>query len=158
MARVSIYVSDELKARMSEAGDALNWSDIARPAFETALAAFNHRKGQNMQTAIQRLRASKESEQQQQTSNGHREGRDWAANYGSFGALKRLAAIDTSLYSHEPSNIWGAIRAAVDPRGEHDDHDTVEALFGDDAVIPDGWLVAWVEGVQEFFAEVEDQI
>jgi hypothetical protein len=158
MARVSIYVSDELKARMAETGDALNWSDIARPAFETAIAAFNHRKGQNMQTAIERLRASKQSEAQQQVSDGHREGRDWASNFASHSALKRLATIDTGLYDHAPGDIFGAIKQAVDPNGEHDDHDTVDSLFGDKAVIPNEWLVAWVEGVQEFFAEVEDEI
>src|SRR4051812_27989218 len=42
MARVSIYVSDELKAEMDKAGDAINWSQIARPAFMAALMAQPH--------------------------------------------------------------------------------------------------------------------
>lgn len=37
MARVSIYVSDELKARMDAAEDGINWSEVARACFEKAL-------------------------------------------------------------------------------------------------------------------------
>lgn len=158
MARVSIYVSDELKARMAEAGDALNWSDIARPAFETALAAFNHRKGQNMQTAIERLRASKVQHKQEQESSGKECGRLWAMNKAEFAELERIDAIDLSLFGNGVNHIWQDIRSAIDP---HDTLDTSElsmALFGEDEDYEEDWLIAWVEGVQEFYAEVANEI
>ena len=158
MARVSIYVSDELKARMAEAGDALNWSDIARPAFETALAAFNHRKGQNMQTAIERLRASKAYHEQEQEDDGKQQGRDWAANRASFPDLKRMAEIDLNLFGNGVTHIWRAMKNAVDPKGEVDDDDASQHLFGDVDPPEGDRLIAFVEGAQEFYAEVADQL
>lgn len=164
MARVSIYVSDELKARMTAVGDALNWSDIARPAFEAAIAAFNHRRKQSMQTAVERLRASKVKHEAQQEEEGLESGRDWAANYAEFDVLKRLSRVDTNLYRHEPDSIWQAIKAAADPQNAQEDRDLAEELFGaeellGDAPLPDGeWLIAWVEGAQQLFSEVEAKL
>ena len=37
MARVTLYVPDDLKAAM-DGVDGVNWSEIARPAFITAIA------------------------------------------------------------------------------------------------------------------------
>ena len=158
MARVSIYVSDELKARMAEAGDALNWSDIARPAFETALAAYNHRKGQNMQTAIERLRASKAQHEQARESDAKERGRAWAANKAEFAELERLSDVDPGLYGNGINHIWRAIMAAVDPNENEDDRDVAHSLFGDDEEHDEEWLISWVEGVQEFYAEVASQL
>ena len=45
MARVSIYISDELKARMDKVGEAANWSGIVRPAILSEVASHEHRKG-----------------------------------------------------------------------------------------------------------------
>ncbi|MCJ2054760.1 hypothetical protein [Methylobacterium sp. J-070] len=151
-------MSDELKARMAETGDALNWSDIARPAFETAIAAFNHRKGQNMSTAIERLRASKAAYQGARDQDGKSAGRDWATHHAEFGDLKRLGDIDVSLYFDDPDTIWRAIKAAVDPDDTEEDRDLAERLFDDRHPPEGGYLVAWVEGAQEFFAEVENQL
>ena len=60
MARITLYIPDDLKPRMDAVGDAINWSEVARPTILLALATHEHRKGQNMDTAIERLRASKE--------------------------------------------------------------------------------------------------
>jgi hypothetical protein len=43
MAKINLYVGDELKERMDAAGD-INWSNIARSAFLTALATLNDRR------------------------------------------------------------------------------------------------------------------
>ena len=59
MARISLYIPDDLKARMEAAGDEVNWSDAARPALIAAVAAFEHGKGGTMHTAIERLRTSR---------------------------------------------------------------------------------------------------
>lgn len=42
MARISIYVPDDLKALMDAAGDTINWSEVARPAFEAALKSASN--------------------------------------------------------------------------------------------------------------------
>lgn len=37
MARMTVYIPDELKARMDEAGPDSNWSEIAQRAFEASI-------------------------------------------------------------------------------------------------------------------------
>ena len=155
MARVSIYVSDELKARMAETGDALNWSDIARPAFETAIAAFNHRKGQNMQTAIERLRASKAAHYERLEGDAKAAGRDWASNRASYADLVTLSTLDVGL---SLDSVWPALKSAIDPGDDLSNDEAAQTLFGDDEPRSDQWLEAFVEGAQEFYGEIEDQI
>ena len=61
MPRVSIYVQDEMKARMDEADDRANWSGIAQRAFETELHHLEAVKEiKSMSDVIERLRASKQ--------------------------------------------------------------------------------------------------
>ena len=158
MARVSIYVSDDLKARMAEAGDALNWSDIARPAFENAIANHNHRKGRNMSTMIERLRASKVRHEQDQDDDAKQRGRGWATDRAEFAELKQVADIDLDQFGKGLNSIFKAIHDAVDPDDTLETEDLCETLFGDAVDHTDTWLIAWVEGAQEAFAEVKDQI
>ena len=158
MARVSIYVSDELKARMAEVGDALNWSDIARPAFEAAIADFNHRRGKSMMTAIERLKASKQGYLEHSAKNGAKAGREWAQNTASFYELKQVSQIDLSHYEGDNSDISWAIHRATDPDDLNAHDDMPQILFGDRTWPTEEWMVAWVRGAQEFFQEVEDQL
>src|SRR4051812_41285149 len=88
MAKISIYVPDELKARMDAAGDAINWSNVARPALQAALAAFEHKKGGNMEPAIERLKASKEYHLARTAMMGREDGRRWAANKATYPELR----------------------------------------------------------------------
>ena len=106
MARVSIYVPDELKARMDQAGDAINWSEIARPAFQAALAAYEHRKGQTMSTAVERLRASKQEYEQEESTSGEDAGRAWAKDDAEYGELVAISKIDLGAWAEEAA--WGA--------------------------------------------------
>jgi predicted transcriptional regulator len=158
MARVSIYVSDELKARMAEVGDALNWSDIARPAFEAAIADFNHRRGRSMTTAIERLKASKQHYLENTTKYGAEAGRDWAQNTASFYELKQVSQIELSHYERDASDISWAIHRATDPDDINRHDDIPEILFGERTWPTEEWMVAWVRGAQEFFQEVENQL
>ena len=41
MARLSIYIPDDLKARMDGVGDTVNWSEVVRPAIQAAVAAHH---------------------------------------------------------------------------------------------------------------------
>ena len=45
LARISIYLTDELKARMDLAGNFINWSEVVRPAINDALEDFEQGKG-----------------------------------------------------------------------------------------------------------------
>jgi hypothetical protein len=58
VAKINLYIPGELKVRM-DAVDNINWSDVALPAFYSALATLEHRRNPSMSAVIERLRASK---------------------------------------------------------------------------------------------------
>ena len=77
MGKINLYLPDELKARMDAVGD-VNWSDIARPAFYSALATLEQRRNLNVDTTIERLRASKAESLKRDELEGQTHGRGWA--------------------------------------------------------------------------------
>ena len=91
MARVSIYVTDELKARMDKAGD-LNWSAAAQRAFEIELSLARWKMVENEEAmVIERLRASKHREDEADRNAGREAGQEWARTAAEYGELKRVA-------------------------------------------------------------------
>src|SRR5690242_20251388 len=90
MARIALYVPDDLKTRMDAVTDETNWSDIVRPVFALVVADFEHRKGRNMTTAIERLRASKSRADQQDKLVGAEHGRAWAESAADYRTLRDL--------------------------------------------------------------------
>jgi hypothetical protein len=156
MARVSIYLPDELKARMDEIGDAANWSEIARPAFQAVVANHEHRKGQNMITAIERLRASKQEAVQTDRLEGHQDGRAWAENSATYDDLLRLSNVEFLHDDYEGAYL--ALRNALDEKHELSRAQLQDYCFGEDAHVTDEYVGAFIEGAKEFFEEVRDKI
>ena len=52
MPRISVYVTDDFKARMDEAGEAFNWSALAQRAFQDALLTFAVRFAKRIRAVI----------------------------------------------------------------------------------------------------------
>jgi hypothetical protein len=157
MARVSIYVPDDLKTRMDEVGDAVNWSEIARPAFQAVVANHEHRKGQNMITAIERLRASKQETVQSDRLAGHQDGRAWAEGTATYGDLRRLSRIE---FPHDDyDGAYNALSNALDEKRELNRAELLGYCFGDEAAeVTEEYIGAFIEGAKEFFEEVRDQL
>jgi hypothetical protein len=156
MARVSIYVPDELKARMDEAGEAINWSEVARPAFQNALANYRHRKEINMTTAIERLRASKAKVLADQSEEGKAEGSKWARDAAEFDELQRVAEIDTDGFTEDWCSV---LLDTIDPRGEQDRYELLDGIFLEGRRgISDERARGFIEGAQEVWEEVKDEI
>jgi hypothetical protein len=127
MAKLNLYVPDDLKARMDAVSDNVNWSEVARPAFQAAVANYEHRKGRNMTTAIERLRASKQETVVSEEASGKAEGRRWAENYASYDDLRRVAKITAADLEAE----HGAYEALFATLGENvSDDELWECLFG----------------------------
>ena len=162
MARLSIYVPDELKTRMDAAGDAINWSEVARPAFLSALANHQHRQNRNMTTAIERLRASKEQHLSVIEGGGKAAGRRWAENHASYAELKAIAGIGLEDHDPDEDTTLSMLLDILDPeRASADDFYETVGLEADRP--PSGstlnrYVSAFVEGAQEFYEEVEDQL
>jgi hypothetical protein len=153
MAKLNIYVPDDLKARMDAVGDNVNWSEVARPAFQAAVANHEHRKGQNMTTAIERLRASKTELMKRDQSEGGNAGRSWAENDAPYEILARLWAVRDK-YDDDPN---GMLRRSVDPRDELDFGDW-QGFVGFDGSETEVYVSAFISGALSFFGEVRDKI
>lgn len=156
MARVSIYVPDELRERMDKAGDAINWSEIARPHFLTALANLEHQKGQDMETVIERLRASKAASAANARQMGEKAGRQWASSRAEFGQLKALSTIENPEDLDE-DDAFIVLHGTLNPNEEMTDDEFLEDVFGE-RMPPADFIVGFIIGAQKLFEEVEDRI
>lgn len=157
MARISLYLPDELKARMDAVADGVNWSEVARPAIASALAAYEHKKGQTMDTAIERLRASKQEADAEDKTEGREHGRTWAKEEAAYRDLQRLAKVyHQRLDGYEPFDL---LIKAIDPDGELTQDERLTYLFGrDDFEAGIEYCDAFIEGALELFGEVQDKL
>jgi hypothetical protein len=154
VARISLYVPDNLKAEMDQIKD-INWSDIARPAFMTALASRKQRSERTMESAIERLRASKAESRKRDELNGKEHGRSWAEHTAEYDELRRVVEITF----HHGMDCFDALYHAIDPENEIEVRDFKQQVFGDEyADVSDEYAGAFIEGAREFFGEVADKL
>ena len=90
MAKLNLYVPDDLKKRMDAVSD-VNWSDITRPALLSALATLEQHRSPDMSTTIERLRASKAESLKRDELEGQTHGREWAEQHADYDELRRLS-------------------------------------------------------------------
>jgi hypothetical protein len=89
--RTTISVPADLKARMDAVEEEINWSAVARQAFETKLAELIRRKAvTDVKTVIQRLRASKKELSDMKYATGFEAGKAWAMTRASVDEFERL--------------------------------------------------------------------
>lgn len=155
MPRVSIYISEDLKARMDEVEDAINWSEVARPAFQSAIANFQHRRTRNMDTAIERLRASKQDATKNDIEAGREAGRDWAGDFAEYAELARLSKTDLD---GNYAGAWDVLKHAISPDDGMSHEEILEYCFGEEEPDSDEYVGGFVEGAQELFDEIKDQL
>jgi hypothetical protein len=151
MARTTISLPDELKARME--GVEENWSAIAAQAFERRLRQLKLREETDMTSVINRLRASKMEYDETNEAAGMVDGRRWATKSASYGQLKRLARVEAQYENDDEA--WLMPKYAIDE--DYDPKDFWES-FAEDAQISAGYVNGFMEGAQEVFLEVEDQL
>jgi len=90
MARISIYLPDDLKGRMDEAGDE-GWSRIAQIAFETHLINRSiHMNHDDIDAIAERLWKSRDKAMAEARQEGHAAGRQWAAKYAEYYELEAV--------------------------------------------------------------------
>jgi hypothetical protein len=145
MARISLYIPDDLRTRMNAAGDEINWSEVARPSLTAAVAAFEHEKGQNVSTAIERLRTSKQRFDQQEKISGYNDGKSWAENKAEYHELVRL---QRQRKDHPEAAPDDALKHAFDPSNAHKITTWPSAQYGR----------AFIEGAMKFFSEVRAEV
>lgn len=166
MARMTIYVADELKARIDDQKENVNWSEVACRAFEIRLGELAAAKQEKtMSEVIERLRASKLKSEDKMTAAGRESGRWWATHRAEYDALKRIAEIDSRDFCSDTpwnnaKNLAAAILYADENRDDYD-RDEVEQVIRDvfdEVSESDEYLVGFIEGATEVFDEVKDSL
>jgi hypothetical protein len=155
MARISLYITDELKERMDAAGDEVNWSDVARPSLTAAVADFEHRKTGTMHTAIERLRASRKKREESDTELGTKAGRAWAADDAEYRELKELHYRRTKYPDQDPTE---ALEFAIDPNHEMQGPELWDRCRVVIEPPSDEFMKAFVEAAVNLFLEIRKEV
>lgn len=94
MARTSVYVPDDLKARMDAVDDDVNWSALAVVAFEAKLAEIaERRENKTMDDVVQRYRASRLKAGSEDFAQGSEAGVSWARESAEWSEMDRLGRV-----------------------------------------------------------------
>ena len=167
MAKISIYIPDELKVRMDTRPN-LNWSALAQRSFELEIASTG--KTGNMEAVIERLKASKRRIEEEEKPEWVNMGREWASNEAEFRELKRVANVngwrwdvnDPRSGFEEAGGLFDAILEARNgPQGALDRAGLAYELLGDDFVgrYPgDEQMIWYLQGVKEVWDAVKDHV
>ncbi|WP_275782487.1 hypothetical protein [Pararhizobium gei] len=169
MARMTISIPDELKNRM-DALEGVNWSAVAKRAYEIEVEVKAQTKGDDMSGMVERMRAGKVRKEMQERPEWVATGRRWAVEDAEYEQLSAIAKIDLDGLEHDPRaaddndarHFLGSIAFAL--YGECDDFEINEAFLlitGDDfdsRKASTRTLVWWVEGAQQAWNEVKEKI
>ncbi|QKC83964.1 hypothetical protein [Mesorhizobium sp. NZP2077] len=159
MAKMSIYLPDELKERM-DTRPTDNWSGIAQRAFEMQINS-TLKGGSDMTAVIERLRASKEKIEEQQRPEWTKDGREWASERAQYDELARYGEIDVDQYD-EPNELLRAMCVAYYDELDIDGMqiaEMCEMLTGSEDKRPTlNQLIWFVEGAQEVWEQVKDEV
>jgi arginine/lysine/ornithine decarboxylase len=168
MPKVSIYVPDDMKARMDAAGERANWSAIAQRAFDVELFHIDAIKEiKTMTDVIDRLRASKEKFIQGELADGKKCGIDWAKKHAEYDELRVLTALtDVGLpvAQGDPENgydlaYWLAQKVFEDERPGDDE---IAALLQIDEEAVQGvsreFVESFIAGATDVWDEIKNAI
>ena len=156
MARVQVYVTDEMKARMDALRDRVNWSELAQAAFERGIAAAEMPEDPNIDQVIERLRASKAASWEINLKHARERGREWARKRASYDKLKtvsRLRLTEQGTYAHQFDRL-----TFEEDSGDMGGYFYEICLPNNDPMPPDDYVEAFVEGVKDVWAQVGDKI
>lgn len=172
MARMNLYVPNDLKRRMDKVRDPVSWSAIAAQAFEQELgelAAKKHRK--RRADVIQRLRSSKLTAKSELAKRGRVDGRCWAEESAEADELQHLAALFTQ-GGREVEAVLAPARGGSPGdaffrtiRPDEEGGRRVAGKFwkdllgaSADAARDSGYVIAFADAAVELWNEVEDKV
>lgn|SRR5262245_37087507 len=181
MARMTVYIPDDLKTRMDKTKEEVNWSQLACAAFERKLGDIASRKAsKNMDDVIERLRASKQSSGYGgRFKAGFEVGQDWARETAEAKELENLERFReeaakrtkyekswTGMFDlnidHDYDSLGEALFYRIRPSADEDHSEAEEfwqGLAGDDwEDVPASWYRGFCEGALEIWGQVKDKL
>ena len=166
MPAISIYVPDEMKARMDKAEKSANWSAIAQRAFDVELNHLERIKEiKTMSDVIERLRASKDQATADALYEGRENGLDWAKRHAEYDELRRIVRLDISEWPDDDQNAYNVAQSVymnVMEEESRPSNDELASLYGveeeDVDRISKAFVEGFIEGAQDVWDEVKDQL
>ena len=171
--RMNISLSQDLKRRMDQVEESVNWSALAARAFEGKLAELaTKREQKTMDDVIQRLRESRLKLEEADYHGGKSAGFEWAKNDAE---AQDLIALDKfsmqcddwrNFFTTEGGDAFSAAERLVGGiRGEEyslrDEADEFWSSVVDDdweRVVTDDWARGFADGVLELWNTVKDSL
>jgi hypothetical protein len=158
MARINLSIPDDLRTRMSALDKRINWSEVAQAAFEREVSAatFN---GEDMESVIERLKASKEEYDVAERGDGLRHGRHWAKVTASFKDLRAISKVDFGNSDFEEFDMGFVVDKALGRDTRNDPEDSLWSDGSENLVLPvNAYVEAFVEGAKQVWEEVDGKI
>jgi hypothetical protein len=157
MARVSIYVPDDMKSEMDALEEKANWSNVAQQAFGLEINRLKLPEEGVMNQVIERLRASKRKDEIGDKEEGLEAGRKWASKQASFKELKKVGDMDDPDYIEGELWKWFDEEMGIDSRRDPElsfSHDGKGGLEPNS----DEYVEGFIEGAQQIWNEIADKI
>lgn len=163
--RMMISITKSLRKRMDAVKDQVNWSAVARDAFERKLRDIARAKEIDMSDGLQRLRATKESFILEEIEAGKEAGVLWAKDSADY---KNLELLHRSTQQYQDYSSWaedfdsrhGPVDHFYSVTGLDDDlgstreqADYTEAWFGTQNPST-SFIAGFVEGALEVFSKI----
>lgn len=158
MAKVSIYVTDEMKAQMDETE--LNWSGIAQAAFSGEIAKRNWKKGDDMESVVERLKESKERYDKKESGRGYDDGVEWAKTKAEYEDLVKLSELELGRFWNDSYVRADCLGRWIDEELGQEGSDSIfEAYLPDHDKYPsDDYVEAFYKGAVEVWDSVKEAL
>ena len=160
MAKMTISIPDDLKARMDSVEQRVIWSAVSSAAFETKLGELSaEREKLAMSTVIERLRTSKLESEGEDYKAGYEAAQEWASGSAEYPELKNLSELfGRAQYEDFPYDAQQIAELADDNNVPDCFWEGVIPEDGNWREVSDTWLDGFMNGVSDFFDSVKDEI
>jgi len=149
MAKVTVYVPNDLKARMDALGEP-NWSSTAQEAFLHVIRNEEWKMvTDEIEQAVLRLQASKKKYCMDEEEYGKVDGREWALKEASYEELAKLR----SLIDNESMCEWSMWEVAMELQRRDG-----SGFCWDSDHLSDSYVEGFVDGAVAVFDDVKDKL
>jgi len=156
MPSIAIYLPADLKARMDNYDDTINWSRLAQRSFEQAITEHQG-KATAMTSIKERLRASKAASEARERERGRRDGLHFAQAAADYDDLQALNAFSTDLSAPE-DRLWDILVRWFDTLTQRSPRDLIEDLTREKQPVPsDPYVQAFVTAALEVLDAAENE-
>jgi len=105
-----------------------------------------------METALDRLRLSKQKFEIGEEDRGMEEGKEWAMQYAEYADLQRIGNIPGHVLEHDGFSLGALLKLFEDESVDK------EYFFGDEKNVSDARVTGFLKGVQNFWNDARSRL